>query len=365
MKILFQSRKTLFSVPGGDTVQLMKTAEALRAQGCQVDVSTELEPDLDGYDLVHLFNLMRPQEVYLQALNANRQGRRVALSTIYGPYIEYERKARGGVGGIAARLLSHSQLEYLKVLARAIKNRELNRGTARLLAGGYRSLQSKIVEMTDVFLPNSESEMDRVHEDFPGSAAKPYVVVPNAVDTAVFDPAAVTVSPEVKKYEGCVLSVARIEGRKCQLQLVRAMRDLPWKLVLIGKPAPNHVAYYEQVKREAGPNVEFIGQVEHDQLAQYYKAAKVHCLISWMETPGLSSLEAGAMGCNLVVTEKGDTRDYFGDYAFYCDPESESSIRNAIELAYNSSSSEAFQMDIARQYSWQQAAKMTLAGYRM
>lgn len=364
MKILFQSRKTLFSVPGGDTVQLLKTAEGLRAKGCQVDVSTELEPDLTGYDIVHLFNLMRPQEVYLQALNAKRQGKYVALSTIYGPYIEYERNARGGLAGVIARLLPHASLEYLKVLARALRNRELNRGTARLLAGGYRSLQSKIVEMTDVFLPNSESEMGRVHEDFPGSAAKPYVVVPNAVDTAVFDPAAVTVSPEVKKYEGCVLSVARIEGRKCQLQLVRAMRDLPWKLVLIGKPAPNHVAYYEQVKREAGTNVEFIGQVEHDQLAQYYKAAKVHCLISWMETPGLTSLEAGAMGCNLVVTEKGDTRDYFGEYALYCDPSKVESIKSAIVTAYNLEQTNSLQKLIVLKYSWEQAAKHTIFGYQ-
>lgn len=362
MKILFQSRKTLFSVPGGDTVQLLKTAEALRAHGHLVDVSTELEPDLSGYDLVHLFNLMRPQEVHLQALNAKRQGRCLALSTIYGPYLEYERKVRGGLTGIAARLLPHSQLEYLKVLARAIMNRELNKGTVSLLTSGYETLQNRIIEMTDVFLPNSASEMARVHADFPLSVAKPYVVVPNAVDIALFDPDAVTISAEVQKYAGCVLSVARIEGRKCQLQLVRAMRGLPWKLLLIGKPAPNHMAYYDQVRREAGANVEFIGQVEHERLAEYYKAAKVHCLISWMETPGLSSLEAGAMGCSLVVTEKGDTRDYFGDKAFYCEPDAEESIAVAIEKAYNSCNP-ALQEEISRLYSWEEAARATLAGY--
>lgn len=364
MKILFQSRKTLFSVPGGDTVQLLKTAEGLRAKGCHVDVSTELEPDLTGYDIVHLFNLMRPQEVYLQALNAKRQGKHVALSTIYGPYIEYERKARGGLAGIIARLLPHASLEYLKVLARALRNQELNRGTTVLLTRGYMTLQSKIVELTDVFLPNSWSEMQRVHVDFPASTTKPYMVVPNAVDTSVFDLNAVTISPEVKQYEGCILSVARIEGRKCQLQLVRAMRDLPWKLLLIGKPAPNHLGYYEQVKRESGSNVEFIGQVEHDTLAQFYKAAKVHCLVSWMETPGLSSLEAGAMGCNLVVTEKGDTRDYFGEHAFYCEPDSIESIRSAIISAYDAPINKELREKIVTQYTWQQTAEATIQGYR-
>jgi len=51
MKVLFQSRTTLFSVPGGDTVQLVKTAEYLRKLGVEVDISTELEPCLDVYDL--------------------------------------------------------------------------------------------------------------------------------------------------------------------------------------------------------------------------------------------------------------------------------------------------------------------------
>ena len=96
MKVLFQSRKTLYSAPGGDTTQLLKTKEYLEKLGVEVDISLELEPDLTGYDLVHVFNLMRPQELYLQVRNAKRQHKKVALSTIYGPYAEYEKKARGG-----------------------------------------------------------------------------------------------------------------------------------------------------------------------------------------------------------------------------------------------------------------------------
>jgi hypothetical protein len=129
MKVLFQSRSTLFTVPGGDTVQLMKTAESLRKLGITIDISTELEPSLEGYDLVHLFNLMRPQEVYVQAANAKNQGKRVALSTIYGLYTEYERKARPGLAGFISRNVSPWQVERLKVAARAITNREIGRGS--------------------------------------------------------------------------------------------------------------------------------------------------------------------------------------------------------------------------------------------
>lgn len=363
-RVLFQSRTTLFSVPGGDTTQILKTAEALRDRGVEVGVSTDLEPDLSRYGLVHLFNLMRPQEAYLQALNARRQGKKIALSTIYGPYTEYDRIARKGPARLLANLLTHGQLEYLKVLARALVNREINAGTAAIARHGYGGLQRALVEMVDVFLPNSGSEMERVHLDFPGSRSKPFVVVPNAVDLRLFNPESVQVSPEVEKYRGCILSVARIEGRKCQLELVRAMKGSDVPLVLIGKPAPNHRAYLEQVRREAGPNVHFVGQVEHERLPEYYKVAAAHCLVSWMETPGLSSLEAGAMGTNVVVTRKGDTWDYFGDLAFYCEPDSLASIRSAIDAARAAPRPSRLRHLIVERFSWQEAAEQTLAGYR-
>lgn len=365
MKVLFQSRSTLFTVPGGDTVQLMKTAESLRRLGITVEISTELEPSLVGYDLVHLFNLMRPQEVYVQAANAKRQGRRVALSTIYGLYTEYERKARPGLAGFVSRNVSSWQVERLKVMARVVINGEIGRGSMLVAGLGYKQLCSRVAKLADVFLPNSGSEMARVHGDFPQSLEKPFVVVPNAVDETVFDTDRVVVPESMKRFEGCILSAARIEGRKCQLELVRAVRGLDVDLVLIGKPAPNHLGYYEEIKREATDRIHFVGQVDHESLAQYYAVAKAHALVSWMETPGLSSLEAGAMGCNLVITDKGDTRDYFREDAFYCDPESVESINTAVKKALCAPRNTNLQKRIRSEYTWSKAAEMTLKGYKL
>ncbi|MFZ3071863.1 MAG: glycosyltransferase family 4 protein [Thermodesulfobacteriota bacterium] len=363
MKILFQSRTTLFSVPGGDTVQMLKTAEALREKGCHVDVTTDLEPDVSSYDVIHLFNLMRPQEVYLQARNAKRYAKKIALSTIYGRYTEYEKKARHGAAGLIAKMFSYNQIEYLKIAARACKNMEFNKGTILVLSRGYHTLKKRTNAMVDVFLPNSYSEMRRVIKDH-GLNDPKFVVVPNAVDAEVFNYEKVTIAPDVEQYKDCVLCVARIEGRKSQLNLVRAFKGLPYKLVLIGKPAPNHMDYYEMVKRAAGDNVYFLGHIEHALLPQFYKAAKVHCLISWMETPGLSSLEAAAMGCNLVITDKGDTRDYFGDYAYYCDPASVDSIRNAVIEAYKTPVNPGLREHVLRNFTWEKAAEKTMEGYK-
>lgn len=363
MKVLFQSRANLFTVPGGDTVQLTKTAEFLRQQGVQVSIATEPEPSLAGYDLVHLFNLMRPQEVYLQARRARKHGCPIALSTIYGLYTDYERKARRGFAGLVLRHTPRWQIERLKVIARMVSNGEAAHGNMMVALRGYKTLCSRVASLADVFLPNSQSEMERVHADFPVSLEKPYVVVPNAVDTDVFDPHRLQIDSAVRRFEGCVVSAARIEGRKCQLELVTAVRDLGVDLVLIGQPAPNHLKYFEAVKAAAGPRVHFVGQVKQEQLAQFFAVAKVHALISWMETPGLSSLEAGAMGCNLVVTEKGDTRDYLGEEAIYCEPDSVDSIRAAVVRAIAEPRSSGLQERIRSEYTWHRAAQMTRDGY--
>ncbi|MDI6711560.1 MAG: glycosyltransferase [Bacillota bacterium] len=363
MRVLMQSRVTLFSVPGGDTIQILKTKEYLEKLGVVCDVSLELEPNLTGYDIVHLFNLMRPQEVYLQALNAKKQRKTTFLSPIYVVYTEYERKARQWPFRLVSRVLSPSQREYLKILARAILNDEYHSGTKMALRHGYGALCNRILSLCDALLPNSHSEMGRIEREL-GVSGKPFSVVPNAADCNLFDPTRIQSSGKWEHLRDCVLCVARIEGRKNQLKLVEAIRNAPYKLVLVGEPAPNHRRYAEAVRRSAPPNVVFLGKVPHEELPELYKLAKVHVLASWMETTGLSSLEAGLMGCNLVITEKGDTREYFGNYAYYCDPASVESIRKAIDRAWHEPVNPDLREHILRNFTWERAAEVTLAAYQ-
>lgn len=362
MKVLFQSRKTLFSSPGGDTVQILKTKEYLEKLGVRVDLSLELTPSLKGYDIVHLFNLLRPQETYIQAKNAIQYRKKVILSTIYCDFSEYEMKAREGIPGFIARTMGPKATESLKVLARALKGGELHKGSLTVLLKGFYRCAGDLLCMSDLLLPNSESEMRRIEKDFSVSGI-PYTVVPNGIDPDKFDYDSVKISPEMEKYRDCVLCVARIEGRKAQLNLVRAFRNLPYRLVLVGKPAPHHKNYYESVIKESPPNVETLGYIDIEKLLQLYKLARVHVLPSWMETTGLSSLEAGVMKCNIVVTRKGDTEEYFGDLAFYCEPDDVRSIERAVKEAYRTPFKKELREKILKNYTWNRAAELTLKAY--
>ena len=132
---------------------------------------------------------------------------------------------------------------------------------------------------------------------------------------------------------------------------------------MIGSPSPNQVSYYEKCKEIAASNVSFIENIEQEKLVDYYKDAKVHVLPSWFETTGLSSLEAGAMGCNLVITDKGDTKEYFEDFAFYCDPSSVESIFEAVAKAAAANNDRRLQQKIFSQYTWSNTAGLTLQAY--
>ena len=364
MKVLFQTRTNLFDAPGGDMIQLLKTKEYLEKMGVEVDISLEFEPDLQKYDLVHLFNLMEPQDIYLQMLNAKKQNKKIALSTIYGLYTEFERKARGGLFQKLANIISPYQIGYIKTIVKHFSEKRFHKGVFKMVFKGYYGLMKEIVDNTSVFLPNSISEMNRVANEF---KLKDYtfVDIPNAIDKAVFFDDEIQNNNEFHKYKDCILCAARIEGRKATLNLVRALKGTDYKLVLVGKESQNQKKYVEQVHKEAGDNVIFLGAIPHDDLRNLYKVAKVHVLVSWMETPGLSSLEAAAMGCNIVVTNKGDTFDYFENYAFYCEPDDIKSIKNAIDSAFNKSVDLMLKEKILNNYTWDKTASATYDAYKL
>jgi glycosyltransferase involved in cell wall biosynthesis len=361
--VLFQARINLFSAPGGDTIQITKTMEYLRKLGIVCDLNTSILTNFTykQYDIVHLFNFTRIQETYWFARSAKCAGKRVVLSTIYWDNTEVERLADLGLRSLINRYLSIGQIEYLKGLGRFIIQREANRATLNLLLRGFSSLQEDTLQYIDYYLPNAEIEMEMFRRKFEKGNILPYLVIPNGVDVSA--DASSCHKQRFEQFKDCILCVGRIDGRKNQLNLVRALKDVEVPVVFVGQPAPNHRSYMNKIKKEARRGMHFLGWVGHEYLVDLYKNAKVHVCPSWYETPGLASLEAGAAGCNIVVTNKGSTQEYFGSYAYYCEPDSVSSIRDAVLKAYYAPKDERLKDIILRNYTWEKAAKKTAIAY--
>jgi glycosyltransferase involved in cell wall biosynthesis len=248
-------------------------------------------------------------------------------------------------------------VEYIKAIARRVKNGERIGSIAYFMQGHRRSVK-RAARNAAMLLPNSESEYRRFEERY--GISRPYYVVPNGVDKERIT-ATYSKRPE---YEGAVISMGRIEPRKNQLRLIQALKGSGLKLYIHGTASPNHSAYEQLCREAAGDDCKLGGWLNTHDLYAVYASARVHVLPSFFETTGLSSLEAAAMGCNIVVGTGGDTRDYFGDNAWYCDPLELASIREAVEAAYRAPYNPQFREEILSHYTWERASEETLKAYK-
>ncbi len=365
MRVLYQVRESSFAHPGGYRTQVLETRRHLKAAGLHIDVSSALEPGLIGYDLVHIFS-MAPENC-AQCAHARRCGTPVVLSPIY--WNEREFHARQASLYWPGRLLPvvlrtgrtwEAALAAYRVL---LGRMPLGAFWDELACGGAR-LKRQALEAADVLLPNSEAEMRVLEHDF-GLTRRRHVVVPNGVDVAF---ASADPSPFADRFglRDFVLCVGVITARKNQLALIRALKGSGLRLVLIGRPNVSSL-YYEKCRREADETVTFLDLMPHEDLPAAYAAARVHVLPSWFETPGLASLEAGLAGCQVVTTDRGSTREYFGDLAYYCDPADVGSIRTSVMSAFHERAvrrQERLKNQILWHFTWEKAAEATLAAYR-
>ncbi|HEY4154139.1 MAG TPA: glycosyltransferase family 4 protein [Puia sp.] len=353
MKVVLISRATLYSVKGGDSVQVLQTAKQLGRLGISADVKLTNEPiNYSNYDLLHFFNITRPADILFHIRKA---GKPFVISTILIDYSNYDQQYRKGLPGIFMRLFPADNLEYVKCIARYLKGQDKLMTLSYLWMGQNRSIRELLLKASLLF-SNSQLETTRIEQQF--RIKTNCIPVHNGVDTELF-----RYNDSLKKDKYLVLCAARIEGIKNQLNLIRALRGTEYTLLLVGAPAPNHQSYYRECRKIASSNIRFIGFTDQAELVHYYQRAKVHVLPSWFEACGLSSMEAAAMGCNIVITSKGYTREYYGEYAFYCDPGSPDSIFKAVNEAANAGFRNKLREKILSDYTWPKAASRIARAY--
>ena len=351
IKVLFIVRATLYTSPGGDTTQILKTAENLRKLGVEVDIElTTTTVDVSIYDIVHFFNIIRPSDILIHFKKAKRK----VISTIFVDYSEAEKNSSSRFRSVLIKYFDQFKIEYFKRIVKAILGKEKLVSKEYLLKGHFKSIEY-LYKNADAILPNSFSELNRIQSIFgtTNSICEKVVngiEIDNSIDANI-------------DFENAIICVARVEDIKNQLNLIKAVNQLEYPLYIIGNPAINTSSYYNKCKEIAGKNIKFINNLNQKEVFSIMKAAKVHVLPSWFETTGLVSLEAAFYGCNIVITNKGDQKEYFENYAHYCIPNDVESIKNAIVKAYNSTFNNDFKHVIETNYTWYNAAQQTKAVY--
>ncbi len=387
MKILYQSRVDLYNPRGGDTSQMEQTKKAIEKldPSISIDIKPEVQvKDIKNYDLVHIFNLDWVCETYLQALWAKQNNKPIVLSAIHHSENEvrkYEDLYRFDIRRIYNLLIPSQALrDEWKNIYRAITNLRKAYPSLIQVLSGIRYQQRESLKMSDVVLVQTEREAEDIRRDFQISEFKSEKVV-NGVDLEVFKQA----KPEdfnqlIKERfktdisnDDILLNVGRIEPRKNQLKLIQSFENLQkkgklknHKLVFIGsftKRSPEYKLRF-LLKTKLNKNILYLGFVPQNVVASAMSHKGIYVHPSWFETTGLVAIEAAVAGMKVIAS--GDRiKEYLGDKITYCRPESEGSLERAIINSVEKEPlSDEFKAELARKYSWEQAARQTITIYR-
>ena len=340
LKVLLAGGPTAPAAPGGGEIQMLALGEALGEAGVAARFWQPWEDQLGNADCLHLFGSLPEHLTVMEA--ARQNGLPVVLSTIaWFDLAGYWRQPRRPLGRLRA---------CAGFIARAACPR-------------LPSWRRRLYHAVDLLLPNSNAEARQLVRYFGVPPARIHVV-PNGAHPrfALGDPAAFG---RLVGGTGFVLCPGRIEPRKNQLSLLRAMRGSGVSVVVLGEAVPGCEAYLARCRRAADDRVKFVGRLQHDDslLAGAYAACGCLALASWYETPGLVALEAGMSGVPLVLPRGGCAREYFGEMATYVKPFDLPGIRRAVLGALARGRSESLAQLVRGNFTWDAAAWATRAAY--
>ena len=339
---------------------MLETAAALRDLGVTVDISVSTQPDVEGFDLVHIFNLQTPNAGLGQARVAHQHRKPVVLSTIF-----WDLSAARSSSAVL-RYSNDRAVRALSALSPTVASNVAHLWS-HIAAREHQRMRA-LLEAADFLLPNSVAELETIVSTFHCPAVRGRArIVPNAAK-ALDQSAAPSGSTKVildRLPQRFVLEVARIEPLKGQISLIEALTersDIP--LVFVGQCVPGVYARAFDAARQRRPNTHYVGPIPHEHLFSFYQRAPVHALPSLRESPGLSTLEAGLAGCKCVVAFHAPIQEYFGNDVWVCDPEKSESLRKAVLAAWESPIVPDLATRFRRDFTWARAAAETHAAYR-
>ncbi|MBI1903548.1 MAG: glycosyltransferase family 4 protein [Planctomycetia bacterium] len=340
LRVLLAGKVTAMASPGGGETQLLATAAALRQRGIDARLWRPWEDELRWANCLHLFG-SAPEHLETAAA-ARRLGLKVVLSTI---------------AWLDMASLWHEPRPVGRRLAACAKH------ALRRAVPSLPSWRRKLYHAVDVLLPNSQHEAEQLVRLFSVPPER-ICVVPNGADVR-FAAASPEAFAEKVGGPGFVLCPGRIEPRKNQLGLLRALRGTRAKVVVLGDAVPGHEAYLAECRRATGDSAMFLPRIAHDDplLASAYAACGCLALASWFETPGLVALEAAMSGTPLVLPRGGCAWEYFGPLGQYVSPDDHAGIRRAVQTALAQGRSPVLAALAQQSFSWGAAAEATMRAY--
>lgn len=367
MKIAMILRPDADRVFGGDTVVMEKMSAALRDLGVEVVVGRMAEmPPATEFDLLHIFTLAPLEHSAAMVAWAQAGGAAIVFSPLYyNDFRDWFERAltRASPWRVLARGLGKGPA---RAIHRALQTARLPRQAA------WQAGRSTLLA-ADVIATSSRWENAWVARHFrlPPPVVARMALSPLGIDAELYGQtfSEAELAAFRARYglaPGYVAQVARIEEKKNPLAVIQALYDDPVQLVFVGKPSPYYAPDYADRCRELGARrgqVQFLGWLPEAELPLLYAASAAHILPSWVELPGLSSLEAGASGTRVISTKVSAIAELLGDQAWVCDPYELADIRATVLQALASPTPPGLRSRLLTEFSWPAVAIRNLALY--
>ena len=295
MKVLIDHTLPFQLAHGGMQTQIEQSAAGLRMLGVDAEMLRWWDQTQRG-DLIHFFGRPRPEYIHF----ARAQGMRTVFSALLG-----------GMGARAPYLL---YLQWCSI-------RLFERFLPSMLIGplAWSSFRS-----ADACIALTPWEAHLMRRMFRAPADRVHVI-PNGVEEVFFE----EVTTERGKW---LVTTASILPVKRIVETAQAMvkAGVPWWV--IGKPFSNQDPYFqefEQICRNHPDLIRYEGHLsDRRELARAYREARGFVLLSKWESLSVSTLEAAACGCPLLLTDLPWARSVFGETASYC-PKSSSVVKTS------------------------------------
>ena len=351
LRVLFQNRRGVDTLSGGDGVVMQRCCAELERLGVETDIALA-DTDPSRYDVVHLFNLALPELLEEDARSATRAGVPFVVTCLYEDWPRFLGASQSIREAFRLHLGGEWDEHKLRHGFEALRHVECTVENDNTYAARHAAC----------LLASGESERERLLQDYPD--AKRVEVVFFGGDcpgNRKLDSGAFRTRHKLRDY---VLCVGRLEPRKNQLMLLEALRRDSIPLVFVTGGHTTDTEYDDMCRRfpRQAPTL-FLERLEDDLLISAYRGASVLAVPSWYELPGLTALEAAGLGCPVVASGWGTLPDYLGDHVIYCEPNNPESIRQAIFRALSEPSSDAL-AHRAQEHTWARTAWSLLKVYR-
>ncbi|GIK83831.1 MAG: glycosyl transferase [Patescibacteria group bacterium] len=225
----------------------------------------------------------------------------------------------------------------------------------------YRLVTRIAVHKAEKILVPAETIKNTVIKFYPKTKLK---IVVTKEGAEIADPKKITHQPKLKN---TLLYVGSLYPHKNLNLILQSLGSLPkYRLLIAGARSVFQDRVKAYVKQKGvEEQVEFLGYVPDEKLAQLYQQVTALVQPSFSEGFGLTGIEAMSFGTSVLASDIPIFKEIYQNAAFYFSPHSSASFIQAVHALEQSSDKTNFEgKALVKNYSWEKMAAQTLEVYQ-